>query len=38
MEVNTVAFLSVGTDKNLKDCGQENVGAVPLKLFACILM
>jgi hypothetical protein len=36
MEVNTVAFLSVGTDKNLKDCGQENVGTVPLKLFVAV--
>jgi len=34
-QLNTLVFSSVLTDKNLKDRGQENVGAVPRKRTVC---
>jgi hypothetical protein len=34
MVLSTLGFVSVPTDKILKDCSQTNVGAVPRKMFA----
>jgi hypothetical protein len=34
LELNTLEFLSIPTDKNLKEWGEANTGVVPRKLFA----